>query len=193
MYVYYFFFDYFNFYFDMFVVEFDSIKWELFDQFIEGNIWDSGSSVVMLFKFILNIGFVFEEIVRMLKGYDLIIMGIIGEGNFLEKVFGSVFIYVVCFVYCLVLFVFGNCKCGNFEEVVYVSNYQVVDEVMVKKLFIIIGFEINNIYFVYIDNEIKLFYYVEQVLYEQVQLYGIVAIGFNLVEIECFNVQEGIV
>ncbi|WP_282781628.1 universal stress protein [Phaeodactylibacter xiamenensis] len=186
-------FDYSNPYLDMPAAEFDSIKRELLDQFIEGNTRDSGSSVATLPKPILNIGFASEEIVRMSKGYDLIIMGTTGEGNLLEKAFGSVSTHVARFAHCPVLLVPGNCKCGNFEEVVYASNYQAADEAMVKKLLTITGPEINNIHFVHIDNETKSPYHVEQVLYEQAQLYGTAAIGFNSVEIECPNVQEGIV
>jgi nucleotide-binding universal stress UspA family protein len=185
-------FDYSNPYLDMPAAEFDSIKRDLLDQFIEGNS-RSGGPVATLPKPILNIGFASEEIVRMSKGYDLIILGTTGEGNLLEKAFGSVSTHVARFAHCPVLLVPGNCKCGNFEEVVYASNYQAADEAMVKKLLTITGPEINNIHFVHIDNETKSPYHVEEVLYEQAQLYGTSTIGFNSVEIECPNVQEGIV
>ncbi|MCR9102462.1 MAG: universal stress protein [bacterium] len=185
-------FDYSNPYLDMPAAEFDSIKRELLNQFIEGHTRDNGS-VATLPKPILNIGFASEEIVRMSQGYDLIIMGTTGEGNLLEKAFGSVSTHVARFAHCPVLLVPGNCKCGNFEEVVYASNYQAADEAMVKKLLTITGPEINNIHFVHIDNETKSPYHVEQVLHEQAQLYGTAVIGFNSVEIECPNVQEGIV
>lgn len=185
-------FDYSNPYLDMPAAEFDSIKRELLDQFIEGYTSNSGG-VATLPKPILNIGFASEEIVRMSTEYDLIILGTTGEGNLLEKAFGSVSTHVARFAHCPVLLVPGNCKCGNFEEVVYASNYQAADEAMVKKLLTITGPEINNVHFVHIENETKSPYHVEEVLHEQAQLYGTAAIGFNSVEIECPNVQEGIV
>ncbi|MEQ8706806.1 MAG: universal stress protein [Phaeodactylibacter sp.] len=185
-------FDYSNPYLDMPAAEFDSIKRELLDQFIEGNTLGDGAVATMP-KPMLNIGFASEEIVRMSKDYDLIVLGTTGEGNLLEKAFGSVSTYVARFAHCPVLLVPGDCRCGNFEEVVYASNYQAADEAMVKKLLTITGPEINNVHFVHVDNETQSPYHVEEVLYEQAQLYGTATIGFNSVEIECPNVQEGIV
>lgn len=185
-------FDYSNPYLDMPAAEFDGIKRELLDQFIEGNTPDSGE-VATLPKPILSIGFASEEIVRISKEYDLIVMGTTGEGNLLEKAFGSVSTHVARFARCPVLLVPGDCRCGNFEEVIYASNYQAADEMMMKKLLAITGPEIQNIHFVHIDNETNSPYHVEEVLHEQAQLYGTTAIGFNSVEIECPNIQEGIV
>ena len=185
-------FDYSNPYLDMPAAEFDSIKRELLDQFIEGNTTQEGG-VATLSKPILNIGFASEEIVRMSKAYDLIVLGTTGEGNMLEKAFGSVSTHVARFAHCPVLLVPGNCRCGNFEDVAYASNYQAADEAMIKKLLTITGPGINNIHFVHIDNETDSPYRVEEVLHEQAQIYGTATIGYKSVEIECPNVQEGIV
>lgn len=185
-------FDYSNPYLDMPAAEFDGIKRELLDQFIEGHT-DQKGEIATLPRPILSIGFASEEIVRMSEDYDLIVLGTTGEGNLLEKAFGSVSTHVARFAHCPVLLVPGNCQCGNFEEVVYASNYQAADEAMIKKLLTITGPEIQNIHFVHIDSETHSPYHVEEVLYEQAQLYGTAAIGFNSVEIECPNVQEGIV
>ncbi|MBV6655588.1 MAG: universal stress protein [Mameliella sp.] len=186
-------FDYSNPYLDMPAAEFDSIKRELLDQFVESNTYEAGGGVATLSKPILSIGFASEEIVRLSNDYDLIVLGTTGEGNLLEKAFGSVSTHVARFAHCPVLLVPGNCNCGGFEEVVFASNYQAADESMVKQLLTVTGPEINNVHFVHVDNEANSPYHVEEILHEQAELYGAATIGFNSVGIECPNVQEGIV
>ena len=186
-------FDYSNPYLDMPAAEFDSIKRELLDQFVESNTYEAGGGVATLSKPILSIGFASEEIVRLSNDYDLIVLGTTGEGNLLEKAFGSVSTHVARFAHCPVLLVPGNCNCGGFEEVVFASNYQAADESMVKQLLTVTGPEINNVHFVHVDNETNSPYHVEEILHEQAELYGAATIGFNSVGIECPNVQEGIV
>lgn len=186
-------FDYSNPYLDMPAAEFDSIKRELLDQFVESNTHEAGGGVATLSKPILSIGFASEEIVRLSNDYDLIVLGTTGEGNLLEKAFGSVSTHVARFAHCPVLLVPGNCNCGGFEEVVFASNYQAADESMVKQLLTVTGPEINNVHFVHVDNETNSPYHVEEILHEQAELYGAATIGFNSVGIECPNVQEGIV
>ena len=186
-------FDYSNPYLDMPAAEFDSIKRELLDQFVESNTYEAGGGVATLSKPILSIGFASEEIVRLSNDYDLIVLGTTGEGNLLEKAFGSVSTNVARFAHCPVLLFPGNCNCGGFEEVVFASNYQAADESMVKQLLTVTGPEINNVHFVHVDNEANSPYHVEEILHEQAELYGAATIGFNSVGIECPNVQEGIV
>ena len=186
-------FDYSNPYLDMPAAEFDSIKRELLDQFVESNTCEAGGGVATLSKPILSIGFASEEIVRLSNDYDLIVLGTTGEGNLLEKAFGSVSTHVARFAHCPVLLVPGNCNCGGFEEVVFASNYQAADESMVKQLLTVTGPEINNVHFVHVDNETNSPYHVEEILHEQADLYGAANIGFTSIGIECPNVQEGIV
>jgi len=185
-------FDYSNPYLDMPAAEFDSIKRELLEQFIETDA-DTSGDVAVLARPRLQIGFASEEIVRMSEDYDLIIMGTTGEGNLLEKVFGSVSTHVARFANCPVLLVPGKCRCSNFEEVVFASNYQAADETLIQKVLSVTGPSVANVHFVHIDDETNTPYHVEEVLHEQARLYGAAPVGFNSVEIECPDVQEGIV
>ena len=185
-------FDYANPYLDMPAAEFDSIKRELLDNFIGEHTQQAGA-IATLPKTQLCIGFASEEIVRRSKEVDLIVMGTTGEGNLLEQTFGSVSTYVAQYAHCPVLFVPGNCENRPFEEVVFASNYQAADEALLNGLIDMMDSQSANIHFVHVDNSTNTPYHVEEVLYEQAARRDRPGLGFNTVEIECPNVQEGIV
>lgn len=185
-------FDYSNPYLDVPAAEFDSIKRELLNHFVEEHTTGSGS-VVALPKTTLHIGFASEEIVRRSKEVDMIVMGTTGEGNLLEKTFGSVSTYAAQYARCPVLFVPGECELRPFEEIVFASNHQAADEALVAQVIDLVKNNTANIHFVHIDNRTNSPYNVEEVLYEEAARKDKPGLGFNSVEIECPNVQEGIV
>jgi nucleotide-binding universal stress UspA family protein len=185
-------FDYSNPYLDVPATEFDSIKRDLLDNFVEEFTAGEGS-VVALPKTKLHIGFASEEIVRQSKEVDLIVMGTTGEGNLLEQTFGSVSTYVAQYAHCPVLFVPGNCEVKPFEDIVFASNNQAADEALITQVMDMMQGRSANIHFVHIDNSTNTPYHVEEVLYEEAARRNMPGIGFNTVEIECPNVQEGIV
>lgn len=185
-------FDYSNPYLDVPAAEFDSIKRELLDNFVQEHTSDGGG-VVALPKTALHIGFASEEIVRRSKEVDMVVMGTTGEGNLLEKTFGSVSTYVAQYAHCPVLFVPGDCELHPFEEVVFASNHQAADEALITQLIALVNNDTANIHFVHVDNRTNSPYQVEEILYEEAARRDMPGLGFNTVEIECPNVQEGIV
>ena len=185
-------FDYSNPYLDVPAAEFDSIKRELLDNFVQEHT-SGGDEVVALPQTALHIGFASEEIVRRSKEVDLVVMGTTGKGNLLEKTFGSVSTYVAQYAHCPVLFVPGECELEPFEEIVFASNYQAADEALITQLIGLVNNDTANIHFVHVDNQTNTPYQVEEILYEEAARRDMPGLGFNTVEIECPNVQEGIV
>ena len=187
-------FDYANPYLDMPAAEFDKVKRELLDNFVEEHTsHNAGEEVVALPQTNLHIGFASEEIVRRSKEVDMVVMGTTGEGNLLEKTFGSVSTYVAQYAHCPVLFVPGNCEPRPFEEIVFASNHQAADEVLIDKVMQMEEDRSANLHFVHVDNNNNTPYHVEEVLYEEAARQDKPGLGFNTVEIECPNVQQGIV
>lgn len=185
-------FDYANPYLDLPAAEFDGMKRELLDLFVEEYSQDSGG-VLAATKPLLQVGFASETLVQLSKDYDLIVMGTTGEGNLLERTFGSVSSHVSRFAHCPVLLVPGDYRFGDFTEVVFASNYQAADEAMIQELVQLTGTPPTNIHFVHVDKDKDTPYRVEQLMHEQAKIAGQEGIGYTSVEIACPDVQEGII
>lgn len=190
-------FDYSNPYLDMPAAEFESVKRELMRNFIAEHTVASrqSGSVATVAKpqTELYIGFAGEEVVRLSKEADLIVMGTTGQGNVMEKVFGSVSTHVARNAHCPVLLVPGNCKCKGFKEIVFASNYNAADEAVLQQLIEMAGVGPANIHFVHVEEEAGKPYSVSKVEFEQAVRENMPDIGFNTVEIECSDIEEGIV
>jgi nucleotide-binding universal stress UspA family protein len=145
----------------------------------------------------IRIGFAAEEITRASKEADLVIMGTTGEGNLLEKVFGSVSTYVASHAKCPVLLVPGNCLCLGFNNIVYASNNIEADKVMLEQVFSLVKTGPANVHFVHVDKEGLAGqgqeYIVRNAQFEAAVRKGLPTVGFNSVSISCEDVQKGIV
>ncbi len=190
-------FDYSNPYLDMPAAEFEAVKRELMDNFLHEHTLPSekGGAVATLAepKSELRIGFAGEEVVRYSKEVDLIVMGTTGEGNLVEKAFGSVSTFVVQNAHCPVLLIPGHCRCEGFENVVFASNYHAADEAVLEQVVQMLGMGLSAIHFVHVEQEPGKPYAVEKVQYEQAVHRNMPDIGFNHVEIECAQIEEGVV
>ncbi|MCB0578739.1 MAG: universal stress protein [Phaeodactylibacter sp.] len=190
-------FDYSNPYLDMPAAEFESVKRELMRNFIAEHTLDTGPSgtvaTVAKPKTELCIGFAGEEVVRLSREADLIVMGTTGQGNLMEKVFGSVSTHVARNAHCPVLLIPGGCRCQGFREIVFASNYDAADESILQQLMEMAGIGPANIHFVHVEAEAGKPYAVAKVEFEQAVRENMPGIGFNSIEIECSDIEEGIV
>ncbi|MCB0564530.1 MAG: universal stress protein [Phaeodactylibacter sp.] len=190
-------FDYSNPYLDMPAAEFEAVKRELMKNFIAEHTQatDERVTVVTVAKPIteLRIGFASEEVVRQSKEMDLIVMGTTGQGNLVERVFGSVSTYVARHALCPVLLIPGDCQCKGFKEIVFASNYNAADEAMLQQLIEMAGIGPANIHFVHVEAEAGKPYSVAKVEFEQAVRENMPDIGFNAVQIKCSDVEEGVV
>ena len=190
-------FDYSNPYLDMPAAEFEAVKRELMKNFIAEHTLatDEAGAVATVAqpKTELRIGFASEEVVRLSKEVDLIVMGTTGQGNLMERVFGSVSTYVARNAFCPVLLIPGDCQCKGFKEIVFASNYNAADEAMLQQLIEMAGIRTANIHFVHVEAEAGKPYSVAKVEFEQAVRENMPDIGFNAVEIKCSDVEEGVV
>lgn len=188
-------FDYSNPYMDLPAQEFEQVKKDLLNNFMEANTLTSSSGGVdVLPETIIQIGFAAEEITRASKEVDLIVMGTTGEGNLLEKVFGSVSTHVASNAYCPVLLVPGKCDCQGFDNVIYASNNEAADRVMLKEVMSIIGTAPSTIHFVYVDVDEELeAYELRKAEAEEIMREGLSNTKIQKVSIGCDDIQKGIV
>jgi len=192
-------FDYSNPYLDVPAHEFEKVKKDLLENFMEENTLSDAQAgdtgVLTMPKSELRIGFAAEEITRASKKADLIVMGTTGEGNLLEKVFGSVSTSVASHAKCPVLLVPGKCKCEGFSNVVYASNHQAADKVMLRQVMDLLSNGPSTVHFVHVDVDENAgeSYELRRAHFEQAVRTGNPEVGFNNVSIRCDDVQKGIV
>lgn len=189
-------FDYSNPYLDLPAQEFEQVKKELLNNFMgEHTLPSKTGGVVTLPKAELRIGFAAEEITRAAKEADIVIMGTTGEGNLLEKVFGSVSTYVASHANCPVLLIPGNCSCRDFSNIVYASNHQPADEVMLKQVVGMIDIEPASVHFVHVDvDEVEGDNYeIRKAAFKDTMQTEMPGVGINEVSIGCDDVQKGII
>lgn len=185
-------FDYANPYLDVPAVEFEQIKQELLQQFAEAYT-DAQGGVAVLPKTQLNIGFAAEEIVRLSEGYDLIVMGTTGQGNLLERAFGSVSTHVARFAKCPVLLVPRQCKCQSIEQVVFASSHPEADAALLEPVLDIAGGDVKDVHFVHVEKQAHLPYHIGEAMHEKASYAGHPSLGIHAIEIECPDVQAGVI
>lgn len=190
-------FDYSNPYLDMPAAEFESIKRELMKNFVTEHAASGAEAgpvaTAVRPKTELCVGFAGEEIVRLSKETDLVVMGTTGEGNLMEKVFGSVSTHVARNAHCPVLLVPGNCRCKGFKDIVFASNYTAADEAVLQQLMEMAGIGPATIHFVHVEAEAGKAYSVAKTEFEQAVRKNMPDISFHAVKIACSDVEAGIV
>ncbi len=82
----------------------------------------------------VQFGFAAEEISQISKDYDFIVMGTTGDGDWLEKLFGSVSSHVAQHAHCPVLLVPEKARFKGFRTVVYASNHASSDKLLIEKI-----------------------------------------------------------
>ncbi|HMQ46786.1 MAG TPA: universal stress protein [Saprospiraceae bacterium] len=188
--------DFANPYVDVPVVAFEEMKREQLDNFVADQAREFAETDVAVKvqpKSMLVVGFATEEIVRLSKEYDLIVMGTTGSSNLLDKVFGSVSSHVARHAHCPVMLIPANCECHLFREVVFATNYQAADEILLQPILQMLDDERLNIHFAHIEKNRDVDYKVKQMAYEQAISKGKPGTGFFYSEITSESVHHGIV
>jgi nucleotide-binding universal stress UspA family protein len=192
-------FDYANPYLDIPAQEFQHVKQDLMNNFVEENTnkgaGEDGSAVVTLPKIDMKLGFAAEEIIRASEEVSLIVMGTTGEGNLFEKAFGSVSTSVASHAHCPVLLIPGKCACEGFSNIVYASSNEAADKVMASQLTNLIKSAPATVHFLHVnkDENAGEDYRIQQAAFEKTLDGQTPGIRFNSVSIRCDDIQKGIV
>lgn len=141
----------------------------------------------------LKVGFAAEEIVAQSMEADLIIMGTTGEGSLLEQVFGKVSSYVAQNAHCPVLLIPPGVKYQGFLNIVYASNHQAADEVLIKQVIDLTGALPAQMHFIHVQPEPQVGYRIAQETIKKIKPRPrTTELGVKVVGISCEDVVEGI-
>ena len=171
-------------------------KKELMKQFIHQS--DKGEdSVVTLIdvKSEITSGFAGEELVRISKSeeIDLIVMGTTGDNTILEKVFGSISSDVSKHAQCPVLLVPQGAKFEAYRNIVYASDFEKIDSVVMDKIADFAGRFSAGIHLVDVhESPEKGYYKVSEQLLEQKLNDKLPELEFKMAEIESSSIWEGL-
>jgi nucleotide-binding universal stress UspA family protein len=135
----------------------ESAKQEMLDRFInigDGSVIDDVITELMVDRELI-IGFAAEEIIRMSKeeNIDMIVMGTKGKGGALEQMFGSVSTHVSQKAECPVWLVPEGTVYKEIKNIVYASNYELVDDQMMDEIFNLADKFGSEVTFVHVENE----------------------------------------
>lgn len=84
---------------------------------------------------------------------DLLVMGTTGEGGIMNKLFGSVSTHVAQKAHCPVLLIPNGAKFNGFQNVLYASNYQAADEIMLRQVIHFSNLLESTIHFVHVSEK----------------------------------------
>ncbi len=102
------------------------------------------------------LGLATEELIKlsMSNDVDLIVMGTTGKGDILTSVLGSVSSIVAQKAHCPVLLIPKGSKFKDYQEILYASNYQSANKILLKRISHFASLFPSNIHLVHI-NEFK--------------------------------------
>ncbi|GLR17191.1 universal stress protein [Portibacter lacus] len=106
---------------------------------------------LVLFKTTYLEGFAGDEIIRISKEKDLIIMGATGE-NLTKKLLGSVSLKVLKKAHCPVIFVQENQKFKGFEKIVYAYSPTAYDQKAIKEVVELASKYNSEVHLVHVDD-----------------------------------------
>ena len=152
---------------------------------------DNGVATQVRLKAEVVVGFASEEIVQRSKEADLIIMGTTGQGGLMETVFGKVSTYVAQNAQCPVMLIPPGSKYRGFQNILYASNYQAADEVLLKQVIDLTGSLPAHIHFVHVKQHPNSDYRIAKESFEKVKVDDRPH-GFRMVQISCEDIAEGI-
>jgi nucleotide-binding universal stress UspA family protein len=142
----------------------------------------------------LLVGFAADELVRMSEQADLIVMGTTGEGGVLSQWFGSVSTAVAQRAACPVLLIPPNVRFNGFQQIMYASNYDSVDQKMLNKLLEFNQIFNSTIHFVHVRDtaDDQVFQKTKEEIFRQLFQGKEPSFAFNMSEIAGESVQEGL-
>ena len=140
------------------------------------------------------IGFATEEIIRMSKDaeVDMIVMGTTGEGGFLNKLVGSVSSRVAQQAWCPVMLIPKNYQPKPFKNILYASNNQAMDEVMIREMVDFAVFHQANIHLIHVKENNKTPFKVARSIFEEIVLSSAPNLSYSYTVVENKTVFQGI-
>ncbi|MBX2872512.1 MAG: universal stress protein [Saprospiraceae bacterium] len=142
----------------------------------------------------VTIGFATEEIIRMSKedGVDMIVMGTTGEGGFLNKLVGSVSSRVAQQAWCPVMLIPKNYQLQPFKNILYASNNQAMDEVMIREMVDFAIFHQANIHLIHVKENNKTPFRVARSVFEEIVQNSAPNLSYSYSVVESQSVFQGI-
>ncbi len=178
------------------VTELMEVREKMLSDFIQQHrITEAGSVVTSLqIEKELLIGFPADEIVQASKEYDLIVMGMTGENDLIDKVLGSVSISVAKRAECPVILVPKKTTFKGIRHMLYASNYESANQSMIENL-IAFNQPLNAcVHFVHVaDKSEKDYNKTRSELFEELFEEGEPCFAFEMAEIEADNITEGLI
>ncbi len=140
------------------------------------------------------IGFATEEIIRMSKeaGVDMVVMGTTGEGGFLNKLVGSVSSRVAQQAWCPVMLVPKSYQQQTFKNILYASNNQAMDEVMIREMVDFAIFHQANIHLIHVKENNKTPFKIAKSIFEEIVIKSAPNLSYSYTVVESQSVFQGI-
>ncbi len=132
-------------------------------------------------------GFPTEEVFKASLHADLIIMGTTGDGNWLEKVFGSVSSSVAKQALCPVLLIPPGAAYRGFRHIVFASSTATPNLKLIAQMRFFTHNETSNVDFVHVEQRAVGTYEVKRVLYDKVA-----HVKTRMVHLSCKNTLHGL-
>ncbi len=132
------------------------------------------------------VGFPSESIIQLSSapGTDMIVMGTTGDGDILEKIFGSVSTNVAQKAHCPVLLVPDGAAFKPYRKILYASNNHPGDAEMMDNVISFAGSFGTDIHYVHINGNPTSDYEVDLFRFEQAFKTGAPGVNFSMVQIE---------
>lgn len=142
----------------------------------------------------LLVGFAADELVRLSEQVDMIVMGTTGEGGMISQWFGSVSSSVAQRAVCPVLLIPPDVRFKGFQQILYASNYDSVDQKMLDKLLTFNQVFNATIHFVHVRDtaDDKAFEETKEEIFKMLFQGGEPTFAFNMSEVGAESVQEGL-
>lgn len=142
----------------------------------------------------VSIGFATEEIIRMSKEdeVDMIVMGTTGEGGFLNKLVGSVSSRVAQQAWCPVMLIPKSYALKPFKNILYASNNQAMDEVMIREMVDFAIFHQANIHLLHVKENNKTPFKVARSIFEEIVQSSAPNLSYSYTVVESQSVFQGI-
>lgn len=138
----------------------------------------------------LRIGFPADEITAFSKDFDLIVMGTTGDGDWLEQLFGSVSSHVAQYAHCPVLLIPGKARFKSFKTVVYASDRETNDKILIKQVVDAMQIPSDSVHLVHVEKKSSEEYLLRNGRYEQLPRPQKQTIKLTLADIESKSILK---
>ncbi|MFK8006310.1 MAG: universal stress protein [Saprospiraceae bacterium] len=122
---------------------------------------------------------------------ELLVMGTTGANNALDKMLGSIASSVAQRAHCPVFLIPENVKYQDFENVLYASNYESADEILIESIIDFGNIFRVTMHFVHIEEQDN-YENIEDTIFYKLFEKGDPAFSFNIVNIKNRSVMNGL-